>query len=149
MKKIYFGGGHDNGYTTNLTMIQNEAYLDKVVLLKSYTQLAAEIKALGLPCLENNGVFFSERLSLNSVDSTNGGANWRVSGMNWGESGGRALPDTAVPQLASMPISAPKPASRSIEVVSRKSTEENINKIKVCFCSNFYVYVLMYGILGS
>ncbi|QRV84855.1 hypothetical protein RhiJN_12871 [Ceratobasidium sp. AG-Ba] len=31
VKKIYFGGGHDNGYTNNLAAIHNEGFLDKVV----------------------------------------------------------------------------------------------------------------------
>ncbi|KAF8607277.1 hypothetical protein BDV93DRAFT_603899 [Ceratobasidium sp. AG-I] len=75
VKKIYFGGGHDNGYTTNLTMIQNEGYLHKIVLLQSYTQLAAEIKALGLPRLENNGVFLFEKLSVKSTSSGSGAGN--------------------------------------------------------------------------
>ncbi|KAJ1301047.1 hypothetical protein OPQ81_003466 [Rhizoctonia solani] len=63
VKKIYFGGGHDNGYTSNLATLQTEGYLDKVVLLQGYTEVANEIKTLPLERLANNGLFLTEKLS--------------------------------------------------------------------------------------
>ncbi|CEL59033.1 hypothetical protein RSOLAG1IB_09031 [Rhizoctonia solani AG-1 IB] len=63
VKRIYFGGGHDNGYTSNLATLQTEGYLDKIVLLQGYTEVAAEIKTLPLERLENNGLFLSMKLS--------------------------------------------------------------------------------------
>jgi hypothetical protein len=62
VKKIYFGGSHDNGYAPSIFAIQNEGYLGKIVLLQSYTKLGAEIKALDLPCLNNNGIFLKKKL---------------------------------------------------------------------------------------
>ncbi|CAE6472067.1 unnamed protein product [Rhizoctonia solani] len=67
VKKIYFGGGHDNGYTSNLATLQTEGYLDKIVLLQGYTEVAAEIKTLPLTRLDNNGLFLAEKLSNKTV----------------------------------------------------------------------------------
>ena len=130
VKKVYFGGGHDNGYTTNLTTIQNEGYLDKIVLLQSYTQLAAEIKALGLPRLENNGVFLSEKLSPKSM---NGGA----PGMNRTKSGNKAVPGTPVPQ----PPPAPEPAPGPIKVAGSKNMRANVTALKVGVSLPRYTYM--------
>ncbi|QRW25826.1 hypothetical protein RhiXN_10903 [Rhizoctonia solani] len=63
VKRVYFGGGHDNGYTSNLATLQTEGYLDKIVLLQGYTEVAAEIKTLPLERLENNGLFLTVKLS--------------------------------------------------------------------------------------
>lgn len=98
VKKVYFGGAHDNGYTTHLNMIQNEGYLHKVVILQSYTQLAAEIKALGLPCLQNHDIFLSEKLSAKSMNARAGAVNGVVPDMTRSEQG------TSVPELRPTPI---------------------------------------------
>ncbi|KAG8738331.1 hypothetical protein FRC10_006974 [Ceratobasidium sp. 414] len=75
VKRIYFGGGHDNGYVPNLMAIQNEGYLNKIVLLQSYSQPAAGIDALDLPSVENNDIFLSEKLPprQNPTTSRSGG----------------------------------------------------------------------------
>ena len=55
-------GGHDNGYATDLSALQTERLLDKVVLLKGYTQLAREIEFLGIPSKTVEGLFFETKL---------------------------------------------------------------------------------------
>ncbi|PIL31987.1 hypothetical protein GSI_06691 [Ganoderma sinense ZZ0214-1] len=63
--KVFFGGAHDNGYTSTLNLLQNEGLLDKVVLLKGYKDLAHEINNLRLPQLEIDGVFIQRKLQTN------------------------------------------------------------------------------------
>ncbi|KAI0801289.1 hypothetical protein C8Q74DRAFT_1454658 [Fomes fomentarius] len=63
--KVFFGGAHDNGYTSTLNLLQNEGLLDKVVLLKGYKDLAHEINNLNLPQLEIEGVFIQKKLQTN------------------------------------------------------------------------------------
>ncbi|KAI0757013.1 hypothetical protein C8Q80DRAFT_1215776 [Daedaleopsis nitida] len=63
--KVFFGGAHDNGYTSTLNLLQNEGLLDKVVLLKGYKDLAHEINNLNLPQLEVEGVFIQKKLQTN------------------------------------------------------------------------------------
>ncbi|KAF8607273.1 hypothetical protein BDV93DRAFT_306033 [Ceratobasidium sp. AG-I] len=108
VKKVYFGGGHDNGYATHINMIQNEGYLDKIILLQSYTQLAAEIKALGLPCLGNNGIFLSERIPTKSMNSGARGANGVAPVTNQSKSGHRDAPRTVVLQPTVISTSEPE-----------------------------------------
>ncbi|TFK89773.1 hypothetical protein K466DRAFT_574615 [Polyporus arcularius HHB13444] len=64
--KVFFGGAHDNGYTSTLNLLQNEGLLDKVVLLKGYKDLAHEIYSLRLPQLDIEGVFIQKKLQTNS-----------------------------------------------------------------------------------
>ncbi|KAK0208328.1 hypothetical protein DFS33DRAFT_1302785 [Desarmillaria ectypa] len=59
---VYFGGAHDNGYTSTLASLQNEGLLDKIVLLKGYKELAIELKHLQIPVVEVGGVFRSTKL---------------------------------------------------------------------------------------
>ncbi|TBU48361.1 hypothetical protein BD309DRAFT_987411 [Dichomitus squalens] len=63
--RVFFGGAHDNGYTSTLNLLQNEGLLDKVVLLKGYKELAHEINSLRLPQLEVDGVFIKKKLQTN------------------------------------------------------------------------------------
>ncbi|KAJ7233074.1 hypothetical protein C8J57DRAFT_1196042 [Mycena rebaudengoi] len=49
--KIFFGGCHDNGYAANLHSQITAGYKEKLILLKSYTDMAASIAALELPHL--------------------------------------------------------------------------------------------------
>lgn len=121
VKKIYFGGGHDNGYTNNLATIQNEGYLDKIVLLQSYTQLAAEIKALNLPCLENNGVFLPTKLSPKTVPSAQINTNVATSapGINRTKSGAKTTGS-----------STPAPLSSKIVVPTGKNFKANVVTLK-------------------
>ncbi|EIM92450.1 uncharacterized protein STEHIDRAFT_151774 [Stereum hirsutum FP-91666 SS1] len=63
--KVYFGGGHDNGYTSTLTSLENEGLLDKVTLLRGYRNLAFELKNLQLPYLEIERLFMTQKLHTN------------------------------------------------------------------------------------
>ncbi|KII94335.1 hypothetical protein PLICRDRAFT_424408 [Plicaturopsis crispa FD-325 SS-3] len=62
ISKVFFGGGHDNGYTSTLNSLENEGFLGKVVLLRGYKDLAVEIKNLELPELDIEGIFMPRRL---------------------------------------------------------------------------------------
>jgi hypothetical protein len=55
-------GGHDNGYTSALTSLENEGLLQKVVLLRGYNDVAIELKNLRLPELTIDGVFMTHKL---------------------------------------------------------------------------------------
>lgn len=65
--KVFFGGAHDNGYTSTLTYLENEGLLEKVILLRGYSDLAYEIKGLELPHLEIQGLFLTKRLYSHSM----------------------------------------------------------------------------------
>ncbi|KAI0365226.1 hypothetical protein BV20DRAFT_954754 [Pilatotrama ljubarskyi] len=65
--KVFFGGAHDNGYTSTLNMLENEGLLDKVILLKGYKDLAHEIDSLSLPQLEIEGIFITKKLYTNGT----------------------------------------------------------------------------------
>ncbi|KAG9127304.1 hypothetical protein FRC07_014933 [Ceratobasidium sp. 392] len=125
VKRIYFGGGHDNGYTNGLAALHNEGYFDKIVLLQSYTQLAAEIKALGLPCLENNGVFLTQKLSFKSVPNVqvNSGAPSPAPGIARAKSGAK----TPVTAATAIP---PPPPSGKIKVPTGKNYKANVTTLK-------------------
>ncbi|EPQ60792.1 hypothetical protein GLOTRDRAFT_124541 [Gloeophyllum trabeum ATCC 11539] len=60
--RVFFGGGHDNGYTSTLNYLQNEGLVEKIVLLRGYRDLASELKSLNLPNLEIEGVFMLRKL---------------------------------------------------------------------------------------
>ncbi|CCM01962.1 uncharacterized protein FIBRA_04035 [Fibroporia radiculosa] len=64
--KVFFGGSHDNGYTSTLTHLHNEGFSDKIILLRGYKQLAYEIKGLDLPNIEIEGLFMKKKLYTNS-----------------------------------------------------------------------------------
>ncbi|GBE77914.1 hypothetical protein SCP_0107960 [Sparassis crispa] len=70
--RVFFGGAHDNGYTSTLNYLQNEGLLDKIVLLRGYKDLAHELKSLGLPHLEIEGVFMTKKLPNNSFKKITG-----------------------------------------------------------------------------
>ncbi|KAH8113332.1 hypothetical protein DFH11DRAFT_1601415 [Phellopilus nigrolimitatus] len=61
--KVFFGGGHDNGYLPSLTALENECLLDKIVLLKGYRDIATELKALRLPTLSLDNLFRTAKLN--------------------------------------------------------------------------------------
>jgi hypothetical protein len=99
------------------------------VLLQSYTQLAAEIKALGLPCLENNGVFLAEKLSIRNNSNANfnpfnSGASTPAPGLNRSRSAPKAM---AAGVAGSVPLPPPSPA----KLVSGKGTKANVATLKV------------------
>ncbi len=64
--RVFFWGGHDNGYTSTLNQLQNEGLHNKITILRGYKDLAFELKSLGLPHLEIEGVFMTNKLQ-NSV----------------------------------------------------------------------------------
>ncbi|KAJ8522541.1 hypothetical protein ONZ45_g907 [Pleurotus djamor] len=63
---VFFGGGHDNGYTATLTSLETEGLLRKVVLIRGYADLAQEIKHLNLKELSIASLFMTRKLSLYS-----------------------------------------------------------------------------------
>ncbi|OBZ79299.1 hypothetical protein A0H81_00772 [Grifola frondosa] len=69
--RVFFGGAHDNGYTSTLNYLQNEGLLDKVTLLRGYKDLAYEIKNLNLPFLEIEGIFMPRKLQSSPFKRSN------------------------------------------------------------------------------
>ena len=64
-----FSGGHDNGYTTTLTALENEQLLGKLVILQGYNDIANELRNLSLPSLKVEGLFMTQKLSYNAKRS--------------------------------------------------------------------------------
>ncbi|KAJ7708978.1 hypothetical protein B0H17DRAFT_1031419 [Mycena rosella] len=60
--KIVFGGCHDNGYVANLHSQITAGFKEKLILLKSYTEMAAGIAALGLPVLAIPDLFMAQKI---------------------------------------------------------------------------------------
>ncbi|KAJ7786351.1 hypothetical protein B0H16DRAFT_28332 [Mycena metata] len=60
---VFFGGGHDNGYTSSLTLLENEGLMHKIVLLRGYKAIALELRNLNLPEITVDGVFMPRKLS--------------------------------------------------------------------------------------
>lgn len=65
--KVFFGGGHDNGYQGSLVALHTLGFKEKLVLLQSYTQTAREIGTLCLPTLEIPGLFMTNKLEKRSI----------------------------------------------------------------------------------
>ncbi|KAH7104356.1 hypothetical protein BKA62DRAFT_694409 [Auriculariales sp. MPI-PUGE-AT-0066] len=62
--KVFFGGAHDNGYSASLKYLEHENLLSKIVFLKGYKDIAAELLALGLPTAEIDGLFLERKIVL-------------------------------------------------------------------------------------
>ncbi|KAJ7848868.1 hypothetical protein B0H14DRAFT_2767052 [Mycena olivaceomarginata] len=60
--KVIFGGCHDNGYLANLYSQLTAGYKDKLILLKSYTEMAGGIAMLGLPSLTIADLFMPHKI---------------------------------------------------------------------------------------
>ncbi|KAF8211113.1 hypothetical protein K438DRAFT_2011507 [Mycena galopus ATCC 62051] len=60
--KIIFGGCHDNGYVANLHSQITAGFKDKLILLKSYTEMAGGIAMLGLPSLTIPDLFMPHKI---------------------------------------------------------------------------------------
>ncbi|KAJ7036559.1 hypothetical protein C8F04DRAFT_1094876 [Mycena alexandri] len=60
--KIIFGGCHDNGYVANLYSQITAGYKEKLILLKSYTEMAAGIATLSLPSLVIPELFMLQKI---------------------------------------------------------------------------------------
>ncbi|KAJ7780175.1 hypothetical protein DFH07DRAFT_794069 [Mycena maculata] len=67
--KIVFGGCHDNGYVANLHSQITAGYKEKLILLKSYEEMATGIAMLGLPTLTIPDLFMSQKISDDAVFS--------------------------------------------------------------------------------
>ncbi|KAF9242910.1 hypothetical protein BU15DRAFT_72565 [Melanogaster broomeanus] len=63
--RVFFGGGHDNGYSSTLSHLENEGLLKKIVLLRGYGTLAAELQHFDLPEAHLQGVFMAKKLPPN------------------------------------------------------------------------------------
>ncbi|KAJ7065410.1 hypothetical protein C8F01DRAFT_1125531 [Mycena amicta] len=61
--KIIFGGCHDNGYVANLRSQITAGYKEKLILLKSYDEMASGIEALDLPTLSITDLFLAQKLA--------------------------------------------------------------------------------------
>jgi hypothetical protein len=55
-------GCHDNGYVNNLRSQITAGYKDKLILLKTYDEMAVGISELGLPTTTVPNVFMTEKL---------------------------------------------------------------------------------------
>lgn len=64
--RVFFGGAHDNGYTSTLNYLQNEGLHHKLVILRGYRDFAPELRSLNLPFLDIEGVFLREKLQTNN-----------------------------------------------------------------------------------
>ncbi|KAK7031685.1 hypothetical protein R3P38DRAFT_2925133 [Favolaschia claudopus] len=60
--KVIFGGCHDNGYVTSLHSQITAGFKEKLILLKSYTEMAGGIAALALPSLTIPDLFIPHKL---------------------------------------------------------------------------------------
>ncbi|KAJ7605300.1 hypothetical protein FB45DRAFT_849131 [Roridomyces roridus] len=91
--KIVFGGCHDNGYLANLRSQITAGYKEKLILLQSYTEIAGEIAALGLPILNIPDLFLSQKLGEHPVFNP-------ATGLN-PNSTPKAAPTKALPPVSS------------------------------------------------
>ncbi|KAF8579325.1 hypothetical protein K439DRAFT_1416318 [Ramaria rubella] len=60
--KVYFGGGHDNGYHPTLSELQSDGLLEKIVLLQGYQQIANEIRSFHLQTLQIDNLFRTDKI---------------------------------------------------------------------------------------
>ncbi|KAF9643842.1 hypothetical protein BDM02DRAFT_3122850 [Thelephora ganbajun] len=60
--KVYFGGLHDNGYTTTLSHLQTEGLLDKLIFLRGYNEIAYQLRDYEIPECTIPGVFMTQRM---------------------------------------------------------------------------------------
>ncbi|KIK65410.1 hypothetical protein GYMLUDRAFT_38863 [Collybiopsis luxurians FD-317 M1] len=65
--KIIFAGCHDNGYVTNLRSQITAGYKNKLILLKSYTEMAAGIAEMDLPVLTIPDLFIPQKLAIETA----------------------------------------------------------------------------------
>ncbi|KAJ6568366.1 hypothetical protein DFH09DRAFT_1155218 [Mycena vulgaris] len=70
--KIVFGGCHDNGYVANLHSQITAGYKEKLILLKSYTEMAAGIATLGLPSMTIPDLFMPQKIGEEALFSPTG-----------------------------------------------------------------------------
>ncbi|KAH9482826.1 hypothetical protein JR316_0004926 [Psilocybe cubensis] len=63
-EKIIFGGCHDNGYVTTIRSHITSGFKNKLILLRSYTDMAAGINELELPSFSIPDLFISQKLGM-------------------------------------------------------------------------------------
>ncbi|KAF9057720.1 hypothetical protein BJ165DRAFT_69378 [Panaeolus papilionaceus] len=68
-EKIIFGGCHDNGYVTTLRTQLTAGFKHKLILLRSYTEMAAGINELELPSFTIPDLFLSQKLGTGNPPS--------------------------------------------------------------------------------
>lgn len=127
--KVFFGGAHDNGYTSTLTYLQNEGLLDKIILLRGYKDLAYEIKGLELPHLDIQGLFMTKRLQTHSSKKNN--------------VPNQAAPPTPQHDTDKTRGKAPTPPSRNSASPVKKSKQvepdQLLSKLKPLPCNFYYL----------
>ncbi|KAJ3827092.1 hypothetical protein F5880DRAFT_1504151 [Lentinula raphanica] len=65
--KVIFAGCHDNGYVNNLRSQITAGFRNKLILLKSYTEMASGIAEMDLPTLTIPDLFISQKLGMGEV----------------------------------------------------------------------------------
>ncbi|KAJ3883159.1 hypothetical protein F5051DRAFT_392159 [Lentinula edodes] len=65
--KVVFAGCHDNGYVTNLRSQITAGYKNKLILLKSYAEMASGIAEMDLPILTIPDLFVAQKLGVTEV----------------------------------------------------------------------------------
>lgn len=82
ISRVFFGGAHDNGYTSTLNYLQNEGLHQKLTVLRGYRELAPEVRALNLPQVDIPGVFLTEKITSNKTTSNKKFASQAQNGNN-------------------------------------------------------------------
>ncbi|KAF5388138.1 hypothetical protein D9615_000264 [Tricholomella constricta] len=112
--KIIFGGCHDNGYVTNLRSQITAGFKQKLILLRSYTDMAAGIADLELPVLTISDLFLTQKLvTLHSAPVALAG---QIGHNNSSPRVGptqctASVPTLALSELDQAPISTPEPTA--------------------------------------
>ncbi|KAJ4472338.1 hypothetical protein J3R30DRAFT_3524594 [Lentinula aciculospora] len=65
--KVIFAGCHDNGYVTNLRSQITAGYKNKLILLKSYAEMASGIAEMDLPILAIPDLFVTQKLGVTEI----------------------------------------------------------------------------------
>ncbi|KDQ63727.1 hypothetical protein JAAARDRAFT_75984 [Jaapia argillacea MUCL 33604] len=140
--RVFFGGAHDNGYTTTLNHLENEGLLQKIILLRGYKELASELKTLNLPDIEIEGVFMTKKIFTPSH-------NYRKSpsprtmfmSMEEATENSKANGSSKTPSVARTPSSVPRSLSPTKGVRTMKTIDptQPISKQKPPPCNFFYL----------
>ncbi|KAJ7230449.1 hypothetical protein GGX14DRAFT_410840 [Mycena pura] len=119
--KIIFGGCHDNGYVANLLSQITAGYKEKLVLLKSYAEMAAGIAGLGLPSLTIPELFLLHKL---------------------GEDATLSQTDAKSPSMSSSPLSGNISLNFPVQTPSPRALDPNLLLIDAeqpAPCTLFYL----------
>lgn len=113
--RVFFGGAHDNGYTTTLNYLQNEGLFNKLVILRGYKDLAPELRSLNLPYLDIEGLFLQEKLNTRAFYKKGSAAN--------NSNKPNAATSNTVPQAQNTETSRPKGANSNQPSTSGKAAQ--------------------------